>query len=157
MARVGMVAVLSGVALACAPPVDQSAAIEELMEADRAFARETSSDRADGWVRYFTEDAVMFQGGSLVSGREEIRIMMAPVFADTSFSLEWEPVQAHVSAGLDLGYTIGRWRSTRTRADAPDDVETGSYVTIWRRQSDGRWLAVLDIGNPDTGDPVPDN
>ncbi len=153
MVRLGIGAVVALATLACAQEADQTATLAELMAVDRRFAEETGEHRADGWMNYVADDAVMFQNGRPVSGRDDVRTMMAQVFQDTAFSLDWEPRQANVSAGGDLGYTIGRYRATHSAPEGADHEETGSYVTIWRRQPDRSWLVVLDIGNPDTPEP----
>lgn len=64
-------------------------------------------------------------------------------------TLTWKPSQAEVSASGDLGYTWGRYEYRDRAADGRSIVETGSYVTIWRRQPDGSWKVVLDGGSPD--------
>ena len=62
---------------------------------------------------------------------------MTPAFSDTSSSFSWEPEHARVSQSGDLGYTIGRYRTTRIGTDGVEVVATGSYVSIWRKQADG--------------------
>jgi ketosteroid isomerase-like protein len=59
--------------------------------------------------------------------------------------LSWEPVFADVSRAGDLGYTTGPWEF---RPNGPDDqpVAFGQYFTIWKKQADGTWKAVLDRG-----------
>lgn len=138
-------AALAAVALAATPAAGQSAA--DLMEADGAFARAVATGRLEAWVGFFADSGTMFRPGGPVVGRAAIRAWMAPTFADTSFRLVWEPVRADVAG--DLGYTIGRWESRRVGADGREVRRTGSYVTIWRRQADGSWKVVVDIGNPD--------
>jgi ketosteroid isomerase-like protein len=64
-------------------------------------------------------------------------------------SLTWKPSEAEVSSSGDLGYTWGRYEYRDKAADGRSVVETGSYVTIWRRQADGSWKVVLDGGTPD--------
>jgi ketosteroid isomerase-like protein len=72
-------------------------------------------------------------------------------FKDTPITatLTWKPSQADVSTSGDLGYTWGRYEYRDRAADGRSVVETGSYVTIWRRQADGSWKVVLDGGTPD--------
>ena len=59
--------------------------------------------------------------------------------------LSWEPEYADVSRAGDLGWTTGPWEF---RPNGPDDkpVAFGEYFTIWKKQSDGSWKAVLDRG-----------
>ncbi len=156
MRRAPVLIVVSMLMVGCAPSSDPDAA-EDLMAADRRFAVETAERGADGWAAHFAEDGVMFQGGGRVDGRDAILEMMTAVFADTAFSLDWEPEEAHLSGSADLGYTIGRYRAETAGTDGPGAVSTGSYVTIWEKQPDGRWLVVLDIGNPDAPRPTPSN
>ncbi len=131
--------------LAAAPAAAQSGGV--LMDADRAFARAVATGRLEAWVSFFADSGTMFRPGGQVVGPAAIREWMGPAFADTTFRLVWDPVRAHVAG--DLGYTIGRWESRRVGADGGERRQTGSYVTIWRRQADGAWKIVVDIGNPD--------
>jgi len=55
-----------------------------------------------------------------------------------------EPLFAEGSG--DLGYTHGTYRRERVNSEDEAVVETGRYVTIWRRNADGKWKVVLDIG-----------
>jgi ketosteroid isomerase-like protein len=74
---------------------------------------------------------------------------MASAFADTSYSLNWEPARAELSASGDLGFTIGRYQSRRMDADGQPIVRTGTYLSIWRREESGAWKVVVDTGVPD--------
>lgn len=133
----------------CSSNPDLAAELENLSAADRAFARATAARGVEGWVANFAEDGVMFQAGAIVRGHAAIGELMAPAFSDSSYSLSWEPEYAEVSRTADLGYTVGRYESRRVGPDGMSLVGTGRYVTIWRRDADGRWKVVLDIGSPD--------
>jgi ketosteroid isomerase-like protein len=63
---------------------------------------------------------------------------------DSSFVMTWEPKHATLSSSGDLGYTYGVYSLKPKDADT---VIYGSYVTIWRRQPDGKWKFVLQSGN----------
>lgn len=149
MRAVSLIPLLVVAVLACDTAPDLAAAREAIMAADRDFAQATAARGVDGWVSYFAADGVQFRPGGTVSGHAEIRELMTPAFADPNFSLTWAPVSAEVSRGGDLGYTIGRYEARRLGPDGHETVSTGSYVTIWRKQPDGGWRVVLDIGNPD--------
>jgi ketosteroid isomerase-like protein len=119
------------------------------MDADREFARVTAEKGVDGWVEFFAENGAMLPAGRpLVRGKQDIQNLMNPSFEDQSFSLVWEPTEADISASGDLGYTIGRYESTAAAADGTTTT-LGKYVTIWKKQPDGSWKVVVDIGTPD--------
>jgi len=150
-----MKATVAGVALlaamACEQPaasVDLAAERSSLLEADRRFARATAEERLEGWVGFFAEDGVMFPAGRpVIRDEESIRALMGPLFDDEGFSLAWEPLEAEVSAGGDLGYTYGSYESRSPGPDGVPSVTTGKYLTVWRKQGDGSWKVVADIGN----------
>jgi ketosteroid isomerase-like protein len=59
--------------------------------------------------------------------------------------LTWWPVYADVSGAGDLGWTTGPWEFR----DKPTDEKpsgTGHFFTVWRRQPNGTWKFVLDLG-----------
>jgi len=51
----------------------------------------------------------------------------------------------------DLAYETGKWSYSYTPAGSPARTIGGRYVTVWRRQADGRWLILADMGVPGTG------
>jgi ketosteroid isomerase-like protein len=99
----------------------ESAAV--LFEADRAFDRETNASKA------------------------AIRELMAPLFSRAENSLRWEPIGGDIAASGELGYTFGHSTSRRPNASGETADYFGKYVTIWKKQADGSWKVVLDIGN----------
>jgi len=136
---------LLALALGCTKAPDPRKAEEALMAADRAFNQATAERGADGWAEYFAPDALQYGGGSKpTEGPAAIRESMLETLKPGN-KLSWEPTKAFASTG-DLGYTIGRWEFSPAGGG---QAAHGSYVTIWRKQPDGKWLVVLDIGNPD--------
>jgi len=138
---------LSGVSCAQAP-VDLEAEREAVMQADRDFARDTAKNGVEAWVSYFSQDGVMLPDtGEVVRGHESIHALMAPAFDIPGFSLSWTPEFAEVSVSADLAYTFGSYETSAPDADGNRVVARGRYVTIWRKDADGGWKVVLDIGN----------
>lgn len=111
-----------------------------LVECERAFARSVAATgiRA-GFLEWLAPTGVVFRPGP-VNG--------PAAYAESPASaarLAWEPEFAAVSAAGDLGWTTGPW-AWRADSSATEDAAWGEYLSVWRRQDDGRYLAVLDVG-----------
>lgn len=127
-----------------------------LMQADRDFAVATHARGIDGWMSFYTPDAIRirYRGNTMVKGFDEIRKFDSPYISDTTNILNWEPTDAHVFRGGDIGSTMGRyWTVSRAGADAGRETGHGRYVTMWRRDS-GRWLVIMDTGYPEPATPA---
>jgi ketosteroid isomerase-like protein len=146
---VASTAVLVALLAACARAQDVAATRSALMDADRAFNRATAARRADGWMEFIAEDGEMMRSAGTVTGRAAIREAMAKAFADTSFSLTWEPLQADAGGSGDLGYTNGKYEARFRDANGKSALRTGRYLTVWKKQADGSWKVVRDIGVQD--------
>jgi ketosteroid isomerase-like protein len=132
------------------------ATVDDLMEADRTFARETAARGADGWVEAFAPDGMMFRNARPLVGHDAIRQAMQPAFESERFTLTWEPLGGEISSAGDLGYTWGEWESRTTGEGDAVTVSSGTYVTIWRRSPAGGWRVALDIGNDEEEEPGAD-
>jgi ketosteroid isomerase-like protein len=121
-----------------------------LEEADRRFAADSAARGADAWAAVFAPDGLMWRRGRpLIVGPEAIRASLQPAFAE--HLLAWQPHTSVLSPAGDMGFTIGCYqRQRRSPASPPAREEVGTYLTIWRRQADGTWLAVFDTGIPNT-------
>ena len=137
--------------LAALPAAAQGREGEEaLMRADREFARAVAARGLEGWMEYFTPDAVRIRWRDpSVRGTEEIRKFDAQLFADPAVTLHWEPVEAGLYQGGQLGWTRGRSEVRERKGDAVNVVQRGSYLTIWRLEPSGQWRVILDTGTSD--------
>ena len=119
-----------------------------LLKADRAFARDTAVKRLEGWMAYMAEDAVLFSDKPVV-GTDAIRAFYLPAFADQTFILSWQPTRAEMFRSGDTGYTTGRYELHAKDGKGNQVVRHGSYLTVWKKQSDGSWKVIADGGAPD--------
>jgi ketosteroid isomerase-like protein len=139
------VALLALSGAACAPAPEPAADPAVLMQADRDFAADVAEGGADAWARWFAPDGAMIQEGTgEIRGRDAIREAVAYLDRPSPV-LTWEPTRADIAASGDLGWTTGTWE-VRTSPDA-EPTSRGLYVSIWRKQPDGSWKVVMDLGN----------
>lgn len=134
---------LAATALAQGPPEDA------LLKADRDFNAATQARRAAGWMEWMADNVVVLLPGEPIVGREAVAKFYEGAFVNPDFHLSWEPTRAEVIGGGDLGYTVGRYKLTAKDEEGKEVHRTGSYLTTWRKQADGSWKVVADVGSPD--------
>jgi ketosteroid isomerase-like protein len=118
----------------------------ELIAADVAFAAQASRVGVyEAFMSVATPDTKLLSEGGKGFDAVKSGYKNTPPTA----TLTWAPTEADVSKGGDLGYTWGRYEYRDPGANGKAAVETGTYVTIWRRQADGSWKVLLDGGQPD--------
>ncbi|MFW6083993.1 MAG: YybH family protein [Gemmatimonadota bacterium] len=145
-------AAAAGASAADRSDVDGRRALEaELVAADRDFARSVAEHGLAGWLSGFAPSGRMIAGGESFIGREGIRRTMLPLFADTTLAITRDPTYAEVAESGDLGYTVGRYEVS-AEGEAAWRAETGTYMTVWTRLTDGSWKVKADIANPDRPD-----
>ena len=117
-----------------------------LLEADKAFDRDTAARGLDGWMDWFAEDARIETGKDVLVGKTALRESYSRMFAGREFHIHWWPVQAQISDDGTLGFTFGR--ATISWRDEKGEVQKreSRYTTLWRRQKDGGYKVVFDMG-----------
>jgi len=98
-------------------------------------------------MHVFAEDGIVFAPGP-VNGKKYWQTQTdEPV-------LVWQPTFATVARTGELGYTTGPWELKKARDDAQAQA-FGQYVTIWKKNPDGVWKVMLDVGieHPQPTDP----
>jgi len=48
-----------------------------------------------------------------------------------------------------LAFSQGVFEITISDSDGKPVTDYGKYVAVWKKQANGEWKAVADIGNPD--------
>jgi ketosteroid isomerase-like protein len=106
---------------------------------------------AEGYMSYYADDAVEVPNGEdAIQGKANIAKTMG-FLDDKKNQLVWTPVGADISASGDLGYTWGTYEFRSKDKDGKPTVDYGKYTSIWKKQKDGSWKVVLDMGNASPG------
>jgi len=136
--------------VASAGDTTSSSDVQRLLATDREWAQVAASSRnADSVAAYWTVDArVVLPGQGILNGRAAIREMVAGTMKIPGFRVSWSPDSAVVSRSGDLAYTYGT--NVFTAPDAAGKLVTtrGRYLTIWRKDDEGRWRCVQDYSTP---------
>jgi ketosteroid isomerase-like protein len=126
-----------------------------LRDLEARFARAVAAKDRQAFLAFWAQDAAIFPpGAGPAVGPAKIWENWAPILENPDVSLTWEPSRAEMASSGDLGYTYGREESKSRRAGGEVIVRKGCYVTIWRKEKDGAWRVVLDIGSPDPPPPA---
>jgi ketosteroid isomerase-like protein len=124
------------------PPLPRSGPAAEIARADSLFSAAAGRDGAPAaFASFAAPDGILFPStGELVRGPDAIRKLMS---GGPRSAWSWRPVVAMASAAGDLGFTVGE--ASITPPNGPP-VFT-KYLSLWRRDSDGRIRYLADGGN----------
>jgi ketosteroid isomerase-like protein len=130
---------------ACKPAVDVGKEKERILQADRDFAAlSVKTGAAAAFKQYAREDAFQLPPNEEpVHGRD--RIVQRFVEFDKKFILDWEPQASEVATSGDLGYSWGISKGISRETGQP--AFRGKYLTVWKKDADGSWKFIADLGN----------
>ena len=129
---------------------------EEMLAADRAFSEMSVKAGAHAaFLAFMADDVRLFDGDHPpILGKAAAAAYYAGVEKQNpdlgkNSSLVWTPVEAEAARDGSLGWTRGTWIFSAKKPDGTPRRVTGYYVTEWRREADGKYKFVLDIGGAD--------
>jgi ketosteroid isomerase-like protein len=118
------------------------------METSRAWSRAAAGDNIEAILDYWADDALVISPGMPpLRGKPAIRTYLEQSRKAPGFRIGWEPREASLSAGGDMGYLV---EDTKVSLNGPDGRPVTQHyrgLTIWRKQADGAWKNVVDISN----------
>jgi ketosteroid isomerase-like protein len=120
----------------------QGADLLRQLEAD--FAADVAKHGHDAFLTYFSEDGVELVDGGGINTKDDMR--QQPPWPEGT-TLTWMPVKAEMAASGDLGYTYGNYVYTAKNKEGKLVANYGKYTSIWKKQKDGQWKVVVDMGN----------
>ena len=132
--------------LSCTAGIDVVKESQTLLETDMQFAQ-MSIDKgaAAAFDHYLTDDAMQLpHKGLQLTGKDQILKSFGN--DPEAFQLAWEPQKAEVAESGDMGWSWGKYELTVFLPDE-NKVTYGKYLNIWKKQEDGTWKVVVDMGN----------
>jgi len=139
------------------PPDTHDADVKALSDLETEWTKATAANDMDKALGYYAEDAVLIAPGmDAVQGKQAISATMRAMGKDPAFSLHFQTTKADVAKSGDMGYTWGVYQMTVTDSATHKPMnDHGSYATVYKKQADGSWKAVLDIASSAVPPPPP--
>lgn len=144
MRNVAMFLVVAMVAAVAAAAQTISKGSDLLVKLEAEFAKDVAAHGQQAFVTWFADDGVELEQGGGIATREDIR-KREPWPEGTSLS--WSPVHAEMASSGDLGFTYGSYIFRSRDKDGKIVVSYGKYMSLWRKQKDGSWKVIADMGN----------
>jgi ketosteroid isomerase-like protein len=123
-----------------------------LLQLEANFAADVAKHGHGAFLTYFADDGVEIVDGGGINDKEAMR--KQPSWPEDT-TLTWTPVHADIASSGDLGYTYGNYVYSAKNKEGKLVVAYGKYTSIWKKQKDGQWKVVVDMGNsspdPKTG------
>ena len=137
-----------------AQTTEAGSALKSLVETEQAFSK-TAEDKStrEAFLQFIADDGILFRP-TAVPGKQWLLDHPAPASQKHPL-LAWQPVFAFVARAGDVGYTTGPWEF---KGDIKDEKPAayGDFITVWKKQSDGSWKFVVDLGisHPQSSGPL---
>jgi ketosteroid isomerase-like protein len=133
--------------------VQGQTSLQEMVKTEQAFSKMAEEKNTrDAFMAFIADDGLMFRPGA-VNGKKWMLEHPVPP-SDKKPLLAWQPSFAGMSASGDMGFTTGPWEF---KNDVKDQKPSGygHFVTVWKKQADGSWKFVVDLGisHPESGGP----
>ena len=126
-------------------------ALNSMQQTDVDFAQ-MAEDKGfrKAFLEYMDDEAILLRDNYMpIIGADAVQYISS--INDSTFTISWEPQGGDVAESGDMGFTYGLYLlKTET------EEQRGTYVTIWRKQKDGKWKYALDGGTQGVAEPVED-
>ncbi|HVU31720.1 MAG TPA: SgcJ/EcaC family oxidoreductase [Sphingomicrobium sp.] len=124
--------------------------VKQAIKADETkWNQEFKSKDTEGLASHYSDDAYFVAPGMKpADGSTEIRKIFANASTDPAFSVQFSSDKIDVSG--DLAYARGKFTEKFTdRKTGKVMTDSGSYLTVYKKQDDGSWKVVADFTVPD--------
>ena len=118
-------------------PAAAASPVEEVRQAEIAFAKAFADRDQARFFSMVADDATFLSGGTTMHGKAEVMKVWSAFFKDAVAPFSWGPERVVASADGKLGLSTGPIYDAQARP-------AGAYISTWRREADGGWKVVFD-------------
>lgn len=129
---------LHAAAAALPSQAELAAIVVDVKAAETAFARTMAERKLDKFTEFVAEDAI-FNGRGPQIGRAAVVEAWKPYFDKPDAPFSWGPDAVAPTADGRLAISTGLVRDSKGKL-------IGRFTSIWRKDADGHWRAIVDQG-----------
>ncbi len=151
--------VLASLLAGCAPaeaPDTRAADEKAIQELEVAWSKTAGEKNLDAFISYYADDAVALAPNTpIATGPAAIKVEIGKMFAMPGFALSFAGTKVAVARNGDLAYSVGTYSMTVNDPKGAPMTDKGKYMTVFRKNAEGKWKVVGDMFNSDLPMPAP--
>lgn len=117
--------------------------VQEVICAEASFSRAAERKDKTAFLALVDPDA-RFVTDRISRGREEIAESWSFAFEEGGSDMRWRPAVVEVTNDGNLAISRGPYRMSRMDEEGARVEVWGTFISTWRRNSDGQWRVVFD-------------
>ena len=133
------IAGLLGPASAQSPPDRLADLARQVADQERAFAKTMADRNHEAFAGFVSDEGIFWGQKGVLRGRAQVAAGWKPFFNGPQAPFSWEPERVEVLDSATLAISSGPVRD-------PNGKVIGTFNSIWRLESDGRWRVIFDKG-----------
>jgi ketosteroid isomerase-like protein len=140
--------------MALAQKPQSPSALKQMVETEQAFSKSAEvKNTREAFMAFIADDGLLWRPRAVNGKKWMNEHPVTP--SDKRPLLAWQPMFAEMAQAGDLGYTTGPWEFKNDINDTKPSGY-GHFVTLWKKQADGSWKFVVDLGisHPTSGGPL---
>jgi uncharacterized protein (TIGR02246 family) len=146
---IATIAVISAGCQKQAANTDPAAVTSAIKADEQKWNAQFKSKDLEGLLSHYTDDAFFVAPGApAANGSTDIRKLYSEALTDHYFEVSFASDKIDVSG--DLAYARGHFSEKyQDRKSLKIVSDSGSYLTVYKKQADGSWKAVEDVAAAD--------
>jgi ketosteroid isomerase-like protein len=114
--------------------------LTKLLQTDQAFSSKTSDKGVKrALVDYVDTNELVLKKDYVPIDGKDAAIIYYCSKSDSGTVLTWKPIGANIVNSGNMGLTYGIYK-----IESIDSVYTGTYVSLWKKSTDGKWKLAIN-------------
>jgi uncharacterized protein (TIGR02246 family) len=132
------------------PGETRSADERTIRDLETQWSKAAAEKDLEKMLSFYADDATVLPSNAPVATtNDNVRRLWADLFASPGLALSWRTIKVEVAKSGEMAYATGTYELTSNDASGNPTTDHGKYLTVWEKQSDGKWKCGADIWNSD--------
>jgi ketosteroid isomerase-like protein len=123
--------------------------VEQLLrDLDTKWAKAAAAKDVEQTIAFYSHDAIVFPpNATSATTKDAIRNGWKEMLTSPGFVITWRPTKVQVGKSGEMAWVSGRYESKMNDASGKPIKDSGKYLEVWEKQTDGNWKCAADMWN----------
>ena len=123
--------------------------VEQLLrDLDTKWAKAAAAKDVEQTIAFYSDDAIVFPpNATSATTKDAIRNGWKEMLTSPGFVITWRPTKVQVGKSGEMAWVSGRYELKMNDANGKPTKDSGKYLEVWEKQTDGNWKCAADMWN----------